>query len=127
MITGDKQETAVNIAVACRLVLRPKALLRCNAPGSAEAADARLSELLAQADREAANGAKVCEVLTPASASPAYLVSIPPGVELHCVHRQMCWQEPQGGGTMLDVAFVWLRPWVLFADFEYHSEAQWPL
>ena len=58
MITGDKQETAINIAVACRLVLRPKALLRCNAPGSAEAAAARLSELLAQADREAANGAK---------------------------------------------------------------------
>ena len=58
MITGDKQETAINIAVACRLVLRPKALLRCNAPGSAEAAAARLAELLAQADKEAANGAK---------------------------------------------------------------------
>ena len=59
MITGDKQETAINIAVACRLVLRPASLMRCNAPGSAEAAAARLSELLAQADREAASGAKV--------------------------------------------------------------------
>ncbi|KAK9836118.1 hypothetical protein WJX81_002623 [Elliptochloris bilobata] len=58
MITGDKQETAINIAVACRLVHRPAALLRCNAGGSAEAAAARLAELLAEANKGAANGAK---------------------------------------------------------------------
>jgi len=59
MITGDKQETAVNIAVACRLVHRPAALLKCNAPGSAEAAAARLAELLAAAGQGSPDGARV--------------------------------------------------------------------
>lgn len=55
MITGDKQETAINIAVACRLVHRADKLLRCNAPASVEAAAARLSELLATAEKGAVN------------------------------------------------------------------------
>ena len=55
MITGDKQETAINIAVSCRLVRNPDALLRCNAPGSKAAAEARLRELLAAAP-DAASG-----------------------------------------------------------------------
>ena len=47
MITGDKQETAVNIGVACRLLRDPGRLLRCNAQeGGEEGADARLAELL---------------------------------------------------------------------------------
>ena len=36
MITGDKQETAINIAIACRLVHHPDTLLIINAAGSAE-------------------------------------------------------------------------------------------
>jgi P-type E1-E2 ATPase len=37
VITGDKQETAINIAISCRLITRPDALLICNAdtPGGA--------------------------------------------------------------------------------------------
>ena len=51
MITGDKQETAVNIGVACRLLRDPGRLLRCNCgdedgSGGEESADARLAELL---------------------------------------------------------------------------------
>lgn len=48
MITGDKQETAVNIGVACRLLRDPGRLLRCNAreEEGEEGADARLAELL---------------------------------------------------------------------------------
>lgn len=45
VITGDKQETAINIAIACNLIRRPDALLLCNA-SSREAAAARLDTLL---------------------------------------------------------------------------------
>ena len=45
MITGDKQETAINIAIACKLIRAPDSLLICNA-GSAEEAAQRLEELL---------------------------------------------------------------------------------
>ena len=31
MITGDKQETAINIAISCKLILHPDQLLICNA------------------------------------------------------------------------------------------------
>jgi magnesium-transporting ATPase (P-type) len=48
MITGDKQETAINIAIACKLVHRPKDLLIINAAGSNEAARARLEDALQQ-------------------------------------------------------------------------------
>ena len=47
MITGDKQETAINIAIACKLVHHIKDLLIVNAHESEEAAKARLQELLA--------------------------------------------------------------------------------
>lgn len=46
VITGDKQETAINIAIACNLIRRPDSLLLCNA-GSRDAAAARLDTLLA--------------------------------------------------------------------------------
>ena len=47
MITGDKQETAINIAIACKLVHHIKDLLIVNAHQSEEAAQARLQDLLA--------------------------------------------------------------------------------
>ena len=47
MITGDKQETAINIAIACKLVHHIKDLLIVNAHQSEEAAKARLDDLLA--------------------------------------------------------------------------------
>ena len=47
VITGDKQETAINIAIACKLVHHIKDLLIVNAHESEEAAKARLQELLA--------------------------------------------------------------------------------
>ncbi len=31
VITGDKQETAINIAISCKLILSPDTLLICNA------------------------------------------------------------------------------------------------
>lgn len=44
MITGDKQETAINIAISCKLIRYPDSLLICNA-ASPEAAHSRLREL----------------------------------------------------------------------------------
>ena len=46
VITGDKQETAINIAIACKLIRQPDSLLICN-ENSPEAANARL-EVLAE-------------------------------------------------------------------------------
>ena len=31
VITGDKQETAINIAISCKLLLDPDSLMICNA------------------------------------------------------------------------------------------------
>ena len=45
MITGDKQETAINIATSCRLIGKLEHLLVCNAPFSTEEAQAKLEEL----------------------------------------------------------------------------------
>ena len=56
MITGDKQETAVNIGVACRLLRDPGRLLRCNAQDGEEGADAMLAELLEATAPWAAEG-----------------------------------------------------------------------
>ena len=47
MITGDKQETAINIAISCKLIRHPDSLLICNAD-SPEAASRRIDELSAQ-------------------------------------------------------------------------------
>lgn len=44
VITGDKQETAINIAIACKLIHNPDSLLICNA-NSREEASKRLAEL----------------------------------------------------------------------------------
>ena len=44
VITGDKQETAINIAISCKLVRNPSSLLICNET-SADAAHNRLQEL----------------------------------------------------------------------------------
>ncbi|KAK9806980.1 hypothetical protein WJX72_009386 [[Myrmecia] bisecta] len=47
MITGDKQETAINIAISCQLIRQPDTLLMCNAD-SPEAARGLLQDLLHQ-------------------------------------------------------------------------------
>lgn len=47
MITGDKQETAINIAISCKLIRHPDSLLICNADSPEEAAQ-RISDLTAQ-------------------------------------------------------------------------------
>lgn len=44
MITGDKQETAINIAISCRLFTGQDNLLICNS-SSRDAATARLQEV----------------------------------------------------------------------------------
>lgn len=45
VITGDKQETAINIAISCKLINHPDTLHICNAH-SPESAHSRLRELL---------------------------------------------------------------------------------
>ena len=50
VITGDKQETAINIAISCKLIRYPDSLLVCNAD-SAEGAMRRLQEIDAQLDK----------------------------------------------------------------------------
>ena len=50
VITGDKQETAINIAISCKLIRYPDSLLICNAD-SPESAERRLLELDAQLDK----------------------------------------------------------------------------
>ena len=47
VITGDKQETAINIAISCKLIRNPDSLLVCNA-SSRDEAHARLRELQKQ-------------------------------------------------------------------------------
>lgn len=51
VITGDKQETAINIAIACKLIRRPDSLLLCNA-SSKEEVHERLQQLKQQLSRE---------------------------------------------------------------------------
>ena len=41
VITGDKQETAINIAISCKLIRNPDSLLVCNAD-TPEAAGQRI-------------------------------------------------------------------------------------
>eukprot|EP00884_Botryococcus_braunii_P002411 jgi/Botrbrau1/12170/Bobra.0186s0078.1 len=55
MITGDKQETAINIAISCRLIHHPDDLLICNAHDPAAAA-ALLEELQATLDSRQSPG-----------------------------------------------------------------------
>ena len=59
VITGDKQETAINIAISCKLIRNPDSLLVCNA-STKEDAHARLRELQQQLKRSYApvGGAK---------------------------------------------------------------------
>ena len=52
MITGDKQETAINIAIACRLVINPSEAMVLNAP-TPEAARAALEDALLKCARAA--------------------------------------------------------------------------
>ena len=75
MITGDKQETAINIAIGCKLVHHLKDLLIVNAHESEEAAKARLQELL-----------KVCQ---PSGAGPAskQRPSVQAWHPLHCASQ----------------------------------------
>lgn len=51
MITGDKQETAINIATSCKLIKNLERLMICNAPHSTEDAVNRLNQLLGQIER----------------------------------------------------------------------------
>lgn len=47
VITGDKQETAINIAISCKLIRHPDSLLICNADSPEDAAH-RIAELTDQ-------------------------------------------------------------------------------
>jgi magnesium-transporting ATPase (P-type) len=76
MITGDKQETAVNVGVACALIADPRGAVRLNA-GSPEAAAAALEGLLAST---AGGGGDAASVAAPSTASPA--PPPPPPLEL---------------------------------------------
>ena len=51
VITGDKQETAINIAIACKLIRNPGSLLICNEK-SEEAAAKRLEALAEHLHRQ---------------------------------------------------------------------------
>lgn len=76
MITGDKQETAINIAIACKLVHHIKDLLIVNAHQSEEAARARLDDLLALC--KASNpGATRGSVSVKAGLTPPYNILLP--------------------------------------------------
>ena len=79
MITGDKQETAINIAIGCKLVHHLKDLLIVNAHESEEAARARLQELL-----------KVCQASGAGAASKGR-----PSVQAR--HRLPCASQPMKG------------------------------
>ncbi len=59
VITGDKQETAINIAISCKLIRNPDSLLIYNA-STKEEARARLRELQQQLSKSYApvGGAK---------------------------------------------------------------------
>ena len=57
VITGDKQETAINIAISCKLIRYPDSLLICNA-SSPEDAFSRLQELDGQLDKAFAPAGK---------------------------------------------------------------------
>ncbi|KAL3132559.1 hypothetical protein ABBQ32_009098 [Trebouxia sp. C0010 RCD-2024] len=50
VITGDKQETAINIAISCKLIRHPDSLLICNAD-SPEEATRRIAELTDQVSK----------------------------------------------------------------------------
>jgi magnesium-transporting ATPase (P-type) len=76
VITGDKQETAINIAIACRLIRAPQALLILNA-GSTEEADAQLAGVEASLAARSAAGpprAAVRDGPTLATTTPIELV-----------------------------------------------------
>lgn len=62
MITGDKQETAVNIGSSCGLIKAPDKLLLCNAPSSRDAAHDKLLELLARAEKVGPNTAFALQI-----------------------------------------------------------------
>ena len=85
MITGDKQETAINIATSCKLISNPEKLLLCNAPFSEEGAHAKLRELLSVLQHtstlefQEATAPKVClcisrsHLILPPHSSPDWL------------------------------------------------------
>ena len=80
MITGDKQETAINIAIACKLVHHIKDLLIVNAHQSEEAARARLQDLLA-----------LCRASSPSAAPGTVSVQAGPlGPQCHMLLLTQC-------------------------------------
>lgn len=58
MITGDKQETAINIAISCKLIQSPEGAMLCNAAASPEQAMGRLAELLRETEERAARSSQ---------------------------------------------------------------------
>ena len=68
VITGDKQETAINIAISCKLIRNPDSLLICNADTPA-AARRRIEDLLGKVQAIARKGAPV----QPAEPKPTLL------------------------------------------------------
>ena len=68
VITGDKQETAINIAISCKLIRNPDSLLICNADTPA-AARRRIEDLLGKVQAVAQKGLPV----QPAEPKPTLL------------------------------------------------------
>ncbi len=68
VITGDKQETAINIAISCKLIRNPDSLLICNADTPA-AARRRIEDLLGKVQAIAQKGVPV----QPAEPKPTLL------------------------------------------------------
>ena len=73
VITGDKQETAINIAISCKLIRYPDSLLICNA-SSPEAAEQRLQELDRQLDKAFAPIGKHSHTTSPGVCSRSHQV-----------------------------------------------------
>ena len=103
MITGDKQETAINIAVACRLVHHADALLVANEDRSAEAAEALLRDLIAQARQR--NAAEVRTGMLPARTCHHGVCGTGSMSRLRaCLYLCSCCMED---GHMLRCALLW--------------------
>ena len=74
VITGDKQETAINIAISCKLIRYPDSLLICNA-SSPKAAEQRLQDLDRQLDKAFAPVGKHHHTASPGAVQKPLLTS----------------------------------------------------
>lgn len=87
MITGDKQETAINIAISCKLIRQPDSLLICNET-SEEAAAKRLEVLASKLQEQYAPLAS--GIPAPHAGQPSILdLLFIPGLSLFCLRETM--------------------------------------